>query len=225
MNDLNSKAIGGLFFLVIVLGLLIFFSAGTINYWQAWTFLAVFFVMTLGVTLYLMKNDRSLLEKRVKAGPSAEKEKNQKYIQFLAQFVFILIIIFPALDYRFEWSPVNGYVSLFGDILVTLGLLFVFFVFKENSFTSATIEVDRKQKVITTGPYSLMRHPMYAGAIIMLIGVPLALGSLLGLLTVIPLTVVIIFRLLDEEKLLAKKLAGYIEYQKRVRYHLIPYIW
>lgn len=225
MNNLNIRAVGGLIFLVFILGIIVFLSAGTIAYWQAWVFLAVFFVMTLYVTLYLMKYDRYLLEKRVSAGPNAEKEKTQKIIQSLAQFSFVLIFVFSGLDYRFRWSPVNTYISILGDFFVVLGLLFVFFVFKENSFTSATIEVDKKQKTISSGPYSIVRHPMYAGAIVMLLGVPLALGSVLGVLTVIPLSIVIIVRLLDEENFLTKKLSGYSDYRQKVKYRLVPYIW
>ena len=112
-----------------------------------------------------------------------------------------------------------------GDILVALGLYFVFLVFKENSFTSAVIEVGSEQKIITTGPYALVRHPMYIGALVMLTGVPLALGSWWGLLAVIPITLTIVWRLLDEEKFLAKNLPGYPEYQNKVKYHLVPFIW
>jgi protein-S-isoprenylcysteine O-methyltransferase Ste14 len=117
------------------------------------------------------------------------------------------------------------YVVVSGDVLVALGLLIVFLVFKENTFTSATIEVSTEQKVISTGPYALVRHPMYIGAFIMLIGVSLALGSWLGLLAVIPIAFVIIWRLLDEEKFLAKNLSGYAEYLSRVKYRLIPFVW
>ena|ERR1035437_1178144 len=225
MKNLNIKAFGGLAFLIIVMALVLFLPAGTFNYWQAWIFLIVFGTSTLAVTLYLMKNDPKLLERRVKAGPVAEKESIQKVIQSLATIAFILIILFPAVDYRYRWSTVPSFVSIFGDFLVALGLLIVFFVFKENSFTSGTIEVEANQKVVSTGPYAIVRHPMYAGAFIMLIGVPLALGSLWGLLTIIPLILVIIWRLLDEEKILKKNLLGYLEYQKRVKYRLVPHIW
>lgn len=225
MKNLNSKAFGGLAFLIIVMALVLFLPAGTFNYWQAWVFLTVFGSATLAVTLYLMKNDRKLLERRVNAGPGAEKETTQKIIQSIASIAFILVIVFPAVDYRFRWSNVPSYISIIGDIFVALGLFIVFLVFKENSFTSGTIEVEANQKVISTGPYAFIRHPMYAGAFIMLIGVPLALGSFWGLLIIIPLVSVIIWRLLDEEKILKKNLSGYLEYQKKVNYRLIPHIW
>ncbi len=225
MKNLNSKAFGGLAFLIIVMALVLFLPAGTFNYWQAWVFLTVFGSATLAVTLYLMKNDPKLLERRVNAGPGAEKETTQKIIQSIASIAFILVIVFPAVDYRFGWSNIPPYISIIGDIFVGLGLFIVFLVFKENSFTSGTIEVEANQKVISTGPYAFIRHPMYAGAFIMLIGVPLALGSFWGLLIIIPLVSVIIWRLLDEEKILKKNLSGYLEYQKKVNYRLIPHIW
>ena len=172
-----------------------------------------------------MKKDPELLERRVRAGASAEKEKSQKIIQFFAQIAFILIIIFPAIDHRFGWSVVPAYLSLLGDALVAIGLLIVFFVFKENSYTSAIIEVGKKQKLIATGPYAVVRHPMYSGALIMLLGIPLALGSWWGLLSFLPITIVIILRLLDEEKYLEKNLSGYVAYKKNVQYRLVPILW
>ena len=112
-----------------------------------------------------------------------------------------------------------------GDILIVLGFYLVFLVFKENTFASGTIEVGAEQKVIASGPYALVRHPMYISALVMLLGVPLALGSLWGLIAIIPMVFVLVVRLLDEEKFLAKNLAGYEEYQGKVRYHLLPLIW
>jgi protein-S-isoprenylcysteine O-methyltransferase Ste14 len=138
---------------------------------------------------------------------------------------FVALFIVSAADHRFGWSAMPTYAVIAGDVLVALGLFVVFLVFKENTYTSATIEVDADQKIITTGPYSIVRHPMYAGSLIMLFGVPLALGSWWGLLVVIPMLLVIIWRLLDEEKFLAKNLSGYPEYQKKVRYRLIPFAW
>jgi protein-S-isoprenylcysteine O-methyltransferase Ste14 len=225
MTKLNKKAFEGLFFLIVALAALLFLPAWTVYYWQAWIFLGVFSALVLAITIYLMKKDPKLLERRVSAGPAAEKEKSQKVIQFLAQLAFIAIIVFPAIDHRFGWSamPVAGVIV--GNILVALGLYIVFLVFKENSFTSAVIEVGAEQKVISTGPYALVRHPMYAGAILMLLGVPLALGSWWGLLMIIPITLAIIWRLLDEEKFLAKNLPGYLEYKNKVKYRLLPFVW
>jgi protein-S-isoprenylcysteine O-methyltransferase Ste14 len=225
MTELNKKASLGLVELVIVMAALTFLPAWTLNYWQAWILLGVFFSITLAIDLYLVKNDPKLLERRLKAGPGSEKEKSQKIIQAVAIVAFAAIFIFSALDHSFGWSEAPPYVSILGDVLVALGLYFVFLVFKENTFTSAIIEIGDDQRVITTGPYALVRHPMYIGALVMLVGVPLALGSFWGLLAIIPMTLVLVWRLLDEERFLAANLDGYSEYQRKVRYHLVPLIW
>jgi protein-S-isoprenylcysteine O-methyltransferase Ste14 len=225
MKDLNKKAIGGLVRLLIILAGLTFLPAGTLVYWQAWIFIAVFFASAVAVTVYVMKNDPKLLERRIRAGPGAEKEKRQKIIQFFATIAFVASVVFPAIDHRFAWSAVPAYLAVTGDVLIALGFLIVFFVFKENTFASATIEVDAGQKVVSTGPYAIVRHPMYIGGLIVCLGVPLALGSWWGLLTLFPFTMLIVWRLLDEEKFLAKSLPGYSEYRTKVRYRLVPLIW
>jgi protein-S-isoprenylcysteine O-methyltransferase Ste14 len=225
MNQLNIKAFTGMLQLFIMLALTIFLPAWTVDYWQAWTVVAVFFSCTLAVTLYLVKNDPKLLERRVSAGVVAEKEKNQKIIQAFAAAAFIALFVVSALDHRFGWSTVPLYLVALGDILIVIGFYLVFLVFKENSFASGTIEIGDDQKVVTTGLYARVRHPMYTGALVMLVGVPLALGSYWGLVAIVPMTVVLVARLLDEEKFLAKNLAGYSEYQGKVKYHLLPLIW
>jgi protein-S-isoprenylcysteine O-methyltransferase Ste14 len=225
MNQLNIKAFVGMLQLFVMLGLTIFLPAWTFDYWQAWIVVVVFFSCTLAVTLYLMKNDPKLLERRVSAGVSAEKEKSQKIIQAFAAVAFIALFVVSALDHRFGWSTVPPYLTALGDVLIAIGFYLVFLVFKENSFASGTIEVGDEQRVVATGPYALVRHPMYVGALVMLVGVPLALGSLWGLVAIVPMTVVLVARLLDEERFLARNLAGYCEYQSKVRYHLFPLIW
>jgi len=225
MSQLNIRAFAGMLQLLIMLGLTIFLPAWTFDYWQAWILVAVFFACTLAVTLYLMKNDPKLLERRVKAGVGAEQERSQNIIQAFAALAFIAIFVVSVLDHRFAWSTVPAYLTALGDVLVALGFYLVFLVFKENTFASGTIEVGAEQKVIMTGPYALVRHPMYVGALVMLVGVPLALGSLWGLLTIVPMVIVLVARLLDEEKFLAKNLVGYSEYQSRVRSRLLPLIW
>ncbi|HEV2485473.1 MAG TPA: isoprenylcysteine carboxylmethyltransferase family protein [Terracidiphilus sp.] len=177
------------------------------------------------ITVYLWKYDRKLLESRVKAGPRAEKEKSQKLIQLVASLAFIGTLVLPSLDRHFLWSHVPLVVAILGDALVALGFLAVFIVYKENTFTSATIEVAPDQRVISTGPYAVVRHPMYAGALVMLLATPLALGSWWGLVMFIPMTLVIVLRLLDEERFLQKSLTGYTEYCRKVGFHLVPYIW
>jgi protein-S-isoprenylcysteine O-methyltransferase Ste14 len=225
MTDLNKKATAGLLQLLIAMAAMIFVPAWTLDYWQGWIFLALFSASVVAITIYLMKNDPQLLERRTKAGPVAEQEKSQKIIQSLAATAFVALLVVSALDHRFSWSIVPPYVTALGDVLVVLGLYFVFLVFRENSFASGTIEVGSEQQVIATGPYALVRHPMYIGALVMLLGVPLALGSLWGLLATIPMTLVLVLRLLDEEKFLAKNLAGYSQYQDHVKYRLLPLIW
>jgi protein-S-isoprenylcysteine O-methyltransferase Ste14 len=225
MNDLNMKAIGGLARLLIILAGLLFLPAGTLDYWQAWVFIAVFFGSALAITIYVMRNDPSLLERRMHAGPRAEKQRRQKVIQALASIMFIAAIVFPAIDHRFGWSFAPPFVAVAGDALVALGFLIVFLVFKENTFASATIEVNRGQQVISTGPYARVRHPMYLGGFFIFAGVPLALGSWWGLFALVPSTAVVVWRLLEEEKFLAKSLPGYSEYRTKVKYRLVPLIW
>ncbi len=225
MKNSNIKAFAGLLGLLVTMAALLFLPAKTLDYWQAWGFLTVFFLSTFAITLYLMKKDPKLLERRVYAGASAEKETTQKIIQMFASLFFILLLVVPALDHRFHWSDVPIHFVLVGDIFVLAGLLIVFLVFKENSYAAGVIEVGKEQKVISTGPYAIVRHPMYTGALLMLCFVPPALGSWWGLIFVFPMFVVIILRLLDEEKFLSKNLPGYIEYCQKIRYRLVPFVW
>jgi protein-S-isoprenylcysteine O-methyltransferase Ste14 len=225
MNTLTKKAFAGLLFLLLVMAALLFIPAGTLDYWQAWTFLAVYFASSLAITLYLIKKDPKLLARRMRGGPAAEKEPTQRIIMSLASLGFVGLIVVPALDHRFAWSDMPSYMVLAGDVLVLLGWLVIFFVFKENTFTSATVELAPDQKVVSTGPYSLVRHPMYAGGLVMFLGIPIALGSWWGLLVIVAMTPALIWRLLDEEKFLARNLPGYAEYQTKVRHRLIPLVW
>ena len=225
MNILNVKAFGGLLILFLVVAALLFASAGTLDYWRAWTFLAVYFASSLAITLYLMKKDPKLLQRRISGGPVAEKEPIQKIIMSFTSLGFIGLLIIPALDHRFAWSRISSYTVLTGDVLVVLGWFAIFFVFRENTFTSATIELAPDQRVVSTGPYALVRHPMYGGGLVMLLGIPIALGSAWGLLIVVAMIPALIWRLFDEEKFLARNLPGYVEYQNKTHYRLIPLVW
>ena len=225
MNILTVKTFAGLLFLLLAMAALVFVPAGTFRYWQAWTFLAVYFAWSLALTLYLLKEDPELLQRRMRGGPAAEKEPVQKVIMVITSLGFIGLLVVPALDHRFAWSQMPPVMALAGDILVGIGWLGIFFVFRENSFTSATIELAPDQKVISTGPYALVRHPMYSGALVMLLGIPIALGSWWGVLIIAVILPALIWRLFEEEKFLARNLAGYVEYQNGVKFRLIPMVW
>ncbi len=225
MSSLHRRAFGGLVILVLVTGALLFAAAGTFDYWQAWAFLAIYFTLSLAITLYLMKKDPALLARRMSGGPFAEKEPSQRIIMSFASVGFIGLLVLPGLDHRFGWSQMPAYVAIAGDILVVLGWVGIFFVFRENSFSSATIELAADQRVISTGPYALVRHPMYAAALVMLLGMPIALGSWWGVLTMAAVVPAVVWRLLDEERFLARNLPGYTEYQRKVGYRLLPLVW
>ena len=225
MDNLIVKTILGFMFLMLVLGLALFLSAGSLNFWQAWVYLAVFAACTILITLYLIKKDRELLAGRVQVGPIAETQRTQQIIQSLASLFFIGIFIVPGLDFRFGWSNVPPLMSLISDGFVAIGFYIVFLVFRENSYTRATIEVSAEQNVITSGPYAVVRHPMYAGAMLLLIFTPIALGSWAGVPISILLILIIVARLLDEERFLKANLSGYEEYCQKVRYRLLPLVW
>jgi protein-S-isoprenylcysteine O-methyltransferase Ste14 len=225
MSKLIIKGFAGLLLLLVAMAALLFVPAGTTDYWQAWAFLAVYFACSIAITLYLMKSDPKLMERRMRGGPIAEKEPAQKVIMSIASLGFVGLLVVPALDQRFGWSQMPPGLALAGDGLVAIGWLAFYFVFRENSFSSATIELAPDQKVVSTAPYALMRHPMYAGALVLFLGIPIALGSWWGLLIVVATVPGLIWRLLEEEKFLARNLPGYTEYQSRVRYRLVPCVW
>ncbi len=225
MENLNRKAWLRLSFLAVTMSLLIFLAAGTLRYWQAWVYLGIFFGISALITLRLARKNPALLERRLRGGPGAEKSRVQKIIMFLASAGFIGLLVVPALDHRFRWSQVPIGMVIVGDALTVVGFSITFRVYETNTFASATIEIANGQEVISTGPYAVVRHPMYAGGLIYLLGMPLALGSYPGLLVFAAVLPVLIWRLLDEEKLLARELPGYREYQARVRWRLIPKIF
>jgi protein-S-isoprenylcysteine O-methyltransferase Ste14 len=225
MSSLDKKAFGGLAILFVVMASLLFIAAGTFHYWQAWLFLAAYFAPAFAITIYLMKKDPALLARRMSGGPFAEKELVQKIVMSIASLGFVALIVVPAIAHRGGWSQPSPYLALTGDLLLVTGWFGIFFVFRENSFSSATIELAADQTVISTGPYAWVRHPMYAAGLVMLLGIPLALGSGWAAFILLALLPALIWRLTDEERFLAQNLPGYGEYQRRVPYRLFPGLW
>ncbi|WP_024514533.1 isoprenylcysteine carboxylmethyltransferase family protein [Bradyrhizobium sp. Tv2a-2] len=225
MHSLNLRAFIGLAILILVMAGLLFGAAGTLHYWQAWAFLACYFAASIAITLYLASRDPALLARRMRGGPWAEKEPAQRVIMSVASVGFIALLVLPGLDHRFGWSHMPAAMTIAGNVLVLLGWAGIFRVFRENSFTSSTIELAADQRVISTGPYAIVRHPMYATALVMLLGIPVSLGSWWGVLVVVVLLPALIWRLLDEERFLAGSLPGYVAYQGSVRYRLLPRVW
>lgn len=210
---------------VVILGLLLFLPAGTLDYWQAWALIAVFVIGSNAIGIYLSIHDPELLERRKQAGPTAETRPAQKIIISVLIFALIGMLIVSALDHRFGWSKVPAPVSLAADLIAAVGLYITFLVVRENTFSASNINVFKGQKVISTGPYALVRHPMYSGTLLLTLASPLALGSWWGLLPVLLVVPMLVWRIFDEEKLLNAELPGYSDYTRRVRYRLVPYGW
>ena len=220
MRTLKTTIIG-----LIVFCCLIFVPAGTLAYWQGWMFIAVFGISTALIGLYLALANPVLLERRVKVGPAAETRPVQKIIITVSFAVFCLMLIVSVLDHRFGWSHVPTWLSVVGDALVVLGLMIDLRVFRENSYGASTIETMAGQKVVSTGPYAVVRHPMYAGVLVMMLGTPLALGSRWGILLAIATVPILMLRILDKERMLRHELEGYVSYVRDVRYRLLPGLW
>jgi protein-S-isoprenylcysteine O-methyltransferase Ste14 len=211
--------------LFVIVATLLFGGASTFDWWQAWLYLTVYFAASLAITLYLIVKDPALLARRMRGGPWAEKQPAQKLIMLLASAAFIALAVVPAFDKRFGWSHTPAAIAVVGDLLVALGWFGIYRVFRENSFTSATIELVPDQRVISTGPYAIVRHPMYSSALVMLLGAPIALGSWWGVLALAMILPALVWRIFDEEKFLAANLPGYAAYKEEVRYRLIPHLW
>ncbi len=208
-------------FAIIVFALL-FVPAGTLRFWQAWVYFVIFLTATITLTVYLLKNNPQLLERRLRR---REKITEQKRIQMVNTLLSIIGFMLPGIDHRFGLSHVPINIVLLADVMIVLGYLLIFRVFQENIYASSIIEVEKDQQVVTTGLYSIIRHPMYLGAIIMLLFVPLALGSYWALIPFLLMDGLIIVRLLNEEQYLLKDLPGYREYMQHTPYRLVPYVW
>jgi protein-S-isoprenylcysteine O-methyltransferase Ste14 len=210
---------------LIVLSALVFLPAGTLNYWQAWVFMATFMVVTIFPSIYIARTNPAALQRRMHGGPRAEARTIQKILITGAWLGLIALLVISAYDHRMGWSSVPAWVCLLGDVLLATGLGIAMLVVIQNGYAAATVTVETGQTVVSGGVYTFVRHPMYVGNVIMMVGVPLALGSYWGLVFVLPGVVALVFRILDEEKLLTHELAGYREYTQRVRYRLVPHVW
>lgn len=217
--DWGGRAVPGLLGNGLVSG-----AAGTTAYWQAEVFALVWVACILPILFHLLTHP-ALLRRRARGGPVAEPEPRQKIIVSLLLLCVAALFVVSALDHDSGWSQVPVYVVLIGDLLVAGGLVLVLLVFRANPFAAATVNVETGQTVISTGPYALVRHPMYSGGLLLFLGVPVALGSWWGLVLFLPMLVLIIWRLEDEETYLSNHLPGYRDYCAKVTHRLIPYIW
>ena len=207
---------------VVLVAAFLFFPAGSLRYWQGWAFIVLWFLPMLIASPYFLKHDPQLVERRLQ---TKEKSKEQKTIIRLAQPIVFVNLLVPGLDYRFGWSRVPIWLTILSEGLVLAGYVITFWAMKENSFASRTVQVMEGQRVISTGPYRMVRHPMYFGAVLMLLFTPLALGSWWALPGFLLVGVLIVLRLFNEEKVLGKELPGYSEYCQRTRHRLIPFVW
>lgn len=210
---------------LIVFGVLLFVPAGTLHYWQAWVFLAVFALSTWIPSMYLMRTNPAALDRRMRAGPLAESRPLQRIVITAIFICFPAMFVLSALDHRFGWSGVPAAVAVLGDVLVAIGLGVAMLVVVQNGYAAANVTMEAGQTLVTTGLYAVVRHPMYTGNVILMIGTPLALGSYWGLVFLLPGVALLVLRIRDEEQLLTGELSGYREYSRGVRYRLVPYVW
>jgi protein-S-isoprenylcysteine O-methyltransferase Ste14 len=208
-----------------MMALLIFATAGTLRYWQGWVYWSLCSLSFGGMTLDLIRNDPELLARRMDVGSRAEIRPAQKRIQAISGVAILGLLIVSALDHRRGWSNLPLGAILLGDLAVVLGSLAIHRTFRENRYTAATIRVEADQTLTDTGPYAIVRHPMYSGSLLLMFGTPPALGSAWGLVVSLLLLAMVIARLLDEERLLTRELPGYADYRARVRSRLVPGLW
>ncbi|HMZ67610.1 MAG TPA: isoprenylcysteine carboxylmethyltransferase family protein, partial [Leptospiraceae bacterium] len=211
--------------LFVTMSLMLFLPAWTTDYLLAWIYLSIFFSGIFFITIYIFIFDPKLLESRLKVGPVSEQRPIQKAIQSFASIGFLSVYIISSFDYRFHWSNVPSLVSYLANGILAFTMYLFFLVFKINSFLSATVEIQENQKLITDGVYSIVRHPMYFAASLLFLTTPIALGSYYGLFSLPFMLLVLMYRSIDEEKMLIKQFPEYIEYSKKVKKRILPYIW
>lgn len=207
---------------VLIFGAL-FVTAGTFGYWRGWAFLATFAVSTAAPTIYLLSRNRQALQRRLKVGHEART--TQRVVTVLLSVFALAMVVFSVLDFRLGWSSVPWVVSVIGNAVLAVGMVLSVAVVFQNEYAAANVTVEEGQKVVTTGYYRIVRHPMYLFALIGLLGIPLALGSWWGMLFLVPLAIVLTVRAGDEEKLLEKELDGYADYMRQTRFRIVPYAW
>lgn len=222
---LTLQTIASMLFGVVFFGVALFLPAWTFDYWQAWVFIAVFIAASIIPSFYLAVRSPAALQRRLKAGPTAETRPAQRIIVSAIVLSVIATLVLSAFDHRFGWSSVPVSITVLGNVLVFLGLSFAQLVIVQNNYAAANVRVEADQPLVSTGLYGVVRHPMYTGTAIMMLGTPLALDSLWGLLCVVASAPVIVARIRDEEQMLTEELAGYTEYKNKVRYRLVPYLW
>lgn len=220
-SQLLASALGSVAFF----GVLLFLPAGTFDYWQAWLFIAVFLVATMGPTVHLAVRYPAAFQRRLRSGPLAETRLAQKLINVGIIVAVMAVSVVSALDHRFGWSAVPVWLVAAGNLLVAAGIVLAYVVIAQNNYAAATITVEAGQEVVSTGLYGIVRHPMYVGALVMTFGTPLALGSYWGLVVVVPAVAIFVLRILDEERAMRDELDGYTEYLAKVRYRLVPGVW
>jgi protein-S-isoprenylcysteine O-methyltransferase Ste14 len=206
----------------LVLGAVFFLPAGTLRYWQAWVYIAVIFIPMILALRYLLAHDPALLERRLAA---REARAKQSAIQKLGSVFWLALFLIPGFDQRFGWSAVPWPLVVFSDLMVLGGYLLFFRVLLENSYASRTIQVHDGQTVITTGPYAVVRHPMYSAVLTMLVFSPLALGSFWALIPALLAPLVVVARIQDEEEMMLAELPGYRAYTQQTPHRLIPGVW
>jgi protein-S-isoprenylcysteine O-methyltransferase Ste14 len=207
---------------VVIIGLLIFVPANTINYWNGWLFMGLLFIPMFIAGIVMMVKSPDLLRKRLNA---KEKENEQKLVVKLSGLMFLAGFIIAGLNYRYSWIVIPKTIVIISSIMFVISYIIYAEVLRENTYLSRTIEVEENQKVIDTGLYGVVRHPMYAATILLFLSMPLVLGSVISFVIFLVYPFIIAKRIKNEEEVLEKELNGYLEYKKKVKYKMIPFIW